>query len=212
MISSPILKKTIFISLLGHITVFSIFSFSFGPKIPRLNFSSVSFWGTIFYAKPDVMKNRVFNGSDIKEKFPRPAAIVALSKANQEYTLVSRDYLKPSVKLTFNKEKISFKPRVEPTYAFFKKKEPVIMLYPALPYHFLLYFKDRQVVHIEFMFNITSLSIKNSIVIKRKISSGNLEVDLLSMRYIESYLFIQQMGFAPDNWQTVKIELSTKEH
>jgi len=49
-------------------------------------------------------------------------------------------------------------------------------------------------------------------VIKRKISSGNLEVDLLTMRYIGHYLFIQQKRFTPNNWQTVKIDLSEKEN
>jgi hypothetical protein len=91
-----------------------------------------------------------------------------------------------------------------------RKKEAVIMFYPQLPYNFLIYFQDRQLVHIELMYNIISRDSANSIIIKRKISSGNLEVDLLSMRYIGHYLFIQQDAFAPNIWQTVKIDLSTK--
>jgi hypothetical protein len=50
---------------------------------------------------------------------------------------------------------------------------------------------------------------RNSILVKRRISSGNLEADLLSMRYISRYLFMQQRGFVPNKWQTVKIDLST---
>jgi hypothetical protein len=83
------------------------------------------------------------------------------------------------------------------------------MFYPRLPYHFALYFKDRQTVHIELMFQVISGAQRNSILVKRRVSSGNLEADLLSMRYISRYLFIQQRGFAPNKWQTVKIDLST---
>ncbi|MGE5197021.1 MAG: hypothetical protein ACM3IL_00745, partial [Deltaproteobacteria bacterium] len=74
----------------------------------------------------------------------------------------------------------------------------------------LLYFKDRQAAHIELMFNVLPDGKSNSMDIKRKISSGNLEVDLLTMRYLSHYLFIQQAGFPANKWQTVKIELSPK--
>jgi hypothetical protein len=85
------------------------------------------------------------------------------------------------------------------------------MLYPKLPHHFLIYFKDRQRVHIELMFNIMTKAMINTILIKRKVSSGNLEADLLSMRYMSHYLFIQQSKFIPDKWQTVKIDLWAKD-
>ena len=73
-----------------------------------------------------------------------------------------------------------------------------------------LYFKDRQLAHIELAFNIISGQKINPVVVKRKISSGNLEADLLSMRYISHYLYIQQAAFPSDVWQEVKIELSPK--
>ncbi len=41
------LKKSILVSLSGHLVIFSIFGFSFGNKIPRANFSCVRFWGQI---------------------------------------------------------------------------------------------------------------------------------------------------------------------
>jgi hypothetical protein len=84
------------------------------------------------------------------------------------------------------------------------------MFYPRLPEHFLLFFKDRQVVHIELMYNVAPRYKTNVITLKRKISSGNLEADLLSMRYIEHYLFIGQTKFVKNKWQTVKIDLSAK--
>ena len=84
------------------------------------------------------------------------------------------------------------------------------MFYPRLPPYFSLYFKDRQVAHMELMFKITSSLKNSSISIKRKISSGNLEADLLCMRYINHYLFVQQGIFTSGDWQAVKIELSAK--
>lgn len=84
------------------------------------------------------------------------------------------------------------------------------MFYPRLPHYFNLYFRHRQAAHIELMFNISASATASSIIIKRKISSGNLEVDLLSIRYIGNYLFIEQSRFPHNTWQTVKIDLSTK--
>jgi hypothetical protein len=92
-----------------------------------------------------------------------------------------------------------------------ERKESSIMLYPALPQHFLLYFKDRQIVHIELLFWIDSIDRTGYVDIKRKISSANPEADLLAMRYISRYLLIQKMQFLPQSWQTVKIELSPKD-
>ena len=40
--------------------------------------------------------------------------------------------------------------------------------------------------------------------------SGNLEADLLSMRYINHYLSVQQQMFPVNKWQVVKIELSAQ--
>ena len=84
-------------------------------------------------------------------------------------------------------------------------------MHPLLPHDFALYFKDRQIAHVELEFNFVSSRQPAVAVIKRKISSGNLEVDLLSMRYIGHYLFIQQTKFAPNSWRTVKIDLSAKD-
>lgn len=205
MIFPETLKKTLLISVLGHITVFSIFSFSFGAKVHQVNFAGVSFWGAILRPH-DLATPHSYAGAGLNRK----SEVLTLSKINKEYSLISRDYLKPTVTLTRIEKKIIFIPPVDSVPFAQERKQPVIMLYPNLPYHFLLYFKDRQVVHIELMFNIIPSSIKNSIVIKRKISSGNLEVDLLSMRYISRYLFIQQRGFTSDSWQTVKIDFSAK--
>lgn len=205
MIFTEYLRKTIFISLLGHLTVFSIFSLSFGPKIPEANFANISFWGTI-------LRNADFKTVDFNKAYRTGAALRAqevliLDKVSRQAQLVSRDYLKPAVGLSFGINKINFV-RKSANPPVLKRKEPAIMFYPRLPYYFTLFFKDRQVAHIELMFSIIPSGKRNFVTVKRKISSGNLEADLLSMRYISRYLFIQQMEFTPNNWQTVKIDLS----
>jgi len=227
--------QAIFISFLGHITLFSMFSLSFGPKIPEVNFSRVYFWGAIFRS-PDLMNNRNFDIGYKTGRLTGKSEITVLNKINRENLLASRDYFpasrhsgippkageagsrpipnnnwreKPPVSLTFNQEKIAFTRETTPISLMSGRKESAIMFYPRLPYHFALYFKDRQTVHIELAFAVVSGAQRNSILVKRRISSGNLEADLLSMRYISRYLFMQQRGFVPNKWQTVKIDLST---
>jgi len=216
--------QTIVISFLGHITLFSMFALSFGPKIPEVNFSRVCFWGAIFRSS-DLMNNRNFDTGYKTGRLVGKSEISVLDKINRENLLASRDYFpaeagsrpipnnnwreKPPVPLTFNQEKIVFTRESMPISLMSGRKESTIMFYPRLPYHFALYFKDRQTVHIELAFAVISGDKRNSILVKRRISSGNLEADLLSMRYISRYLFMQQRGFAPNKWQTVKIDLST---
>jgi len=205
---SDFLEQAIVISLLGHITLFSMFSLSFGPKIPEVNFARVCFWGAIFRS-PDLMNNRNFDIGYKTGRLTGKSEISVLDKINRENLLGSRDYLKPPVSLTFNQEKIVFMRESMPISLMSGRQESAIMFYPRLPYHFALYFKDRQTVHIELAFAVISGDKRNSILVKRRVSSGNLEADLLSMRYISRYLFMQQRGFVPNKWQIVKIDLST---
>jgi hypothetical protein len=188
--------------------VLSIFSFSFGDRIRKADYVRVSFLGQILHSSD--LSNWSSHAQNIEWIFSKKNNISVLDKANKGYTLVSQPYLKPLVSLPFNEEKIIFMPKAKPITFTQKKKEPIIMFHPLLPEHFLFYFQDRQAVHIELMFNIISTGKTNSIAIKRKTASGNLEADLLSMRYISHYLFIQQARFTPNNWQTVKIDLSAK--
>lgn len=221
--TNTILKQTLFLSLLGHLTIFSIFSFSFGNKPSRQEFAQVVFWGAILRSSD--LNQTCAQGTRIARMSNTPL----LDRRNREYPLISNYYLtplrntkairvenkisngvKPVVNLTFNQDKMIPVQKLALVSLFQRRKEPIIMFYPHLPNHFLLYFKDRQVVHIELMFNIVARGSTNSIAIKRKISSGNLEADLLSMRYIGHYLFIQQTALSPNKWQTVKIDLSAK--
>lgn len=213
--TNTIFKKTLFISLVGHLTVFSIFSFSFGSIIPKSNYPRVYFWGQLLRnpqveqpfipSRGGLTENRI---KQIRNFFLKQPDISVLDKAVKEQPLSARYYLKPPLSPALNTEKEIFVPQPKPPTFSFKRKEPTIIFHPLLPYSFALYFKDRQVAHVELMFKIASAGVRDSVVIKRRISSGNLEVDLLTMRYIGHYLFIQKAGFLPNSWQTVKIDLS----
>lgn len=202
--TNSIFNKAVFISFLGHIAVFVIFSFSFGPKIPKANFAEVSFFGAI-------LRNLDFSSPLHARPMLKKADTLALDKANPGSPLLSGGYLKPPVALSLNREKQAFMQKAAmPGWVPPKRSEPAIMFYPKLPYHFALYFKDREAVHLELSFQVISTGRRNSVVVKRKISSGNLEADLLSARYIGRYL-VQQAGEVTDKWQTVKIDLSARE-
>lgn len=207
---NSLLRKTLLISLFGHFTLFSIFSFSFGPIQPKLNYGGVNFLGMIL-PRQDLIKGGgpwIFGRRQMLAR--EDARSLLQSQKVKDYSLREPVYLKPNVALAQQAEKLGFVPSIKQVRPIIEPRKPAVMLYPQLPYNFLLYFKDRQVVHIEVSFNIVSSGGNNSVVVKRKISSGNLEADLLSMRYISHYLFLQQAGFAPNKWQTVKIELSKK--
>jgi hypothetical protein len=206
--TNPLFKQTLFISFIGHIAIFSIFGFTFGPRISETNFMNVSFGGAILRIS-DLVTTSNLNERYKKITLTKKSEALVLDKINRESFLEFGDYLKPMIAPALNKDKIIFAPKLIFRLSMPKREEPTIMFYPKMPYHFALYFKDRQIAHIELMFAIDSIGERNSIVIKRKISSGSLELDLLSMRYIGHYLFIQQAAFIPRHWQTVKIDLST---
>ncbi|MCM8791621.1 MAG: hypothetical protein NC826_00475 [Candidatus Omnitrophica bacterium] len=90
-----------------------------------------------------------------------------------------------------------------------EEKEGSLMFYPYLPYSFIIYFKDRQKISLEFLFYTSKR--EGIAYLKRKISCGNLEVDLLVMRYITRSLCLLKDFFSVNEWQTVKIELSRKD-
>jgi len=201
---NPVLKKTIFISLLGHITVFSIFGLSFGTRIPAVEYASVSFWGQ-FLGSSQV--TQPINTDPGLRKFVSRYYFPAKAGSRP---ILSDWRKKPPFSLVFDREKEAFIEKFKPPLFSSGRKELMIIFHPLLPYGFTLYFKDRQVAHVELMFKMLPAGTRNSILIKRKISSGNLEVDLLTLRYIGHYLFIHKTCLFPNNWQTVKIDLSAK--
>ncbi len=205
-----LLKKTILISFIGHITVFSIFSFSFGNRIPKGDYAAVSFWGQLLsnhqISQPVITKTKLnpalwLDAGWTRHYFP---------PKTQSQPILYGWWQKPPLNFAYTSEKPAFLQEPKAVFSPIKRKESTIIFHPLLPYSFTLYFKDRQVAHVELMYKIEPSGLKNSIEIKRKISSGNLEVDLLVSRYIGHYLFIQQKDIPAYNWQTVKIDLSAK--
>ncbi|MFH1441097.1 MAG: hypothetical protein ABIH18_03520 [Candidatus Omnitrophota bacterium] len=206
-------KKSILISLLGHITVFSMFSFSFGSGILKFNNARVSFLGAVLNQSDLTHPARNFSSS---KNLVNNAELIQLYKEKAEFKITSPEFIKPLSRGIFNNiekdaEKKYLKNNIFPLPITRIKNKPVVMLYPRLPYQFNIYFKDRQAVHIEVIFNSISVGRSIASLVKRKISSGNLEADLLTMRYISHYLFIQKPKIHSDDWQTVKIDLSTKD-
>jgi hypothetical protein len=205
------LSRPVVISLLSHLTVFSIFGFSFGNTLPKPTYSQVCFYGQLLG----------------RAELPQPANLTAsqnknnlvvlgnpplnLTRLTQNSTYLQLELAKPALFLAgAQEEKEIFHRQPYQLAHLVQRKEPVLVFHPSLPYSLSLYFKDRQVAHVELMFKIERSGAKTNILIKRKISSGNLEVDLLVMRYIGHYLFIRQAGIPQGPWQTVKIDLSTK--
>lgn len=198
-------RKTVSISLAGHIAMLVLlpfFGLSLCPGQARGVFKPVTFCGSIpydFFVSPPLTLPRSLMTGNTKPMFvPEPAPQAPLA---YDY------YLKPSAALSLipSRQAVKSLPIAADSL---KRRDPVLLLHPLLPYQFDLYFKDRQEVHIELEFFITQMGDRNFVSLRRKISSGNLEADLLSMRYIGHYLFIQQARFMPNSWQTVKIEFS----
>jgi hypothetical protein len=205
--TNPVLKKTVFLSLLGHLTVFSIFNLSFGKVILKENQAPLCFLGQVFLPTQFNIQPAASGASLISRA---KIDLGVLRKDTGQPVFLGR-YNKPHTDLVFSPLKETFVKKIGSHFLAPARREQAIIFHPPLPYYFNLYFKDRQVAHVELGFNIISSAGRNSIAVKRKISSGNLEVDLLSMRYIGYYLFIQQARFASNHWQVVKIDLSAKD-
>jgi hypothetical protein len=114
---------------------------------------------------------------------------------------------KPRIFLSKGTTKYTFVP--SPKTLLSRHKEISLIFHPRLGNSFLFYFKNRQKAHIELTFYISE---KERITwVKRKITCGSLEADLLSSRYITHCLFLQKNYFAPGRWHSVKIDLSRED-
>ena len=204
-----ILRRALFISLLGHLAAFSIFSISFGNRIPKAEFASVSFWGAFLRNSEVIPPIAAMIKAARNPLMPKKPDLSGLDKKNQD-SLSLPYHIKPALAIPFGTDKGRFIDKPAVLLSTHIKREPTVVLHPLLPYSFTLYFKDRQVAHVELEYNIVSSAERNFVSLKRKISSGNLEVDLLTSRYISHYLFIQRHNLLPNIWQSVKIDLSAK--
>ena len=211
MTTTPVLKKALFFSFIGHLALFSLFNFSFGQRLLKPDFNGVDFLGSLVLNSELTSRATGPVALGVGRLKPATQAVFVPPSPGPGTTVALDDFSKLPVVFSCIPEKPLVLPKSAPLVYVHKRDEPVITFYPRLPYGFLIYFKDRQEVHIELMFNITFVSGARSIAVKRKISSGNLEADLLTMRYISHYLFVEQQRFSPNNWQSVKIDLSPKD-
>ena len=192
----------IFISLICHIFCFNNIELSFHKKFTGgdSESSKIFFLGPILKAgyshpsgKTGYSRNRIYT-----EILPD-----ALKAKSQSIYELDSDFAKPPLG-NLNDTKISY--FVSFTIPKTTKANSGIMFYPPMPYHFLLYFNNRQTAHMEVAFYISP---EGKVVgIKRKISSGNPEVDLLIMRNLSHFLNLCKSNFALDSWQIVNIDLS----
>lgn len=208
---NPALRSSFIISIFSHFAIFSIFSLSFGSKIPELKSHYVSFWGNVLPRSQVAVDSGIIIPAQKKNiTLSRPS----FEKLRKQLHPPANLYLKPHIGLQAAAEMgaVKGKPvfKSASLVSFPKKKEQQILFHPLLPFGFTIYFKDRLIAHVELEFNIITGRKRNSVAVKRRVSSGNLEVDLLSKRYIERYLDIEQAAFTPDIWQAVKIDLSAK--
>ncbi len=206
--TKAVLKNTFIISSLGHLLVFGLFNFSFDQSRFQHQEPPLVFWGQIL---PNAALNLKSIVLPVNRSIVGQRDFTVLPRNTTPDFCLSSDFsLKPQVQLSFSPEKVVYLPKENIAQIQLPKKDSPIKFHPLLPYQLQLYFKDRQAVHIELMFNIGASPDQKAILIKRKISSGNLEADLLSVRYINHYLFNQRSRFPLNTWQTVKIDLSTK--
>lgn len=205
--ASP-LRVTLLLSASIHIACFGIFEPTFGSSLSKPNLTQIAFLGPIlevFDFSPTVNYPQSMD-KNISKYTPVLKSQSLIKKQESEFLSLKVLPLKPLVTTGFKKDKSTFIPKIDLASLKQRKREPTVIFYPPLPYSFLLYFQDRQTAHIEFMFYISKDDKVTSI--KRKISSGNLDADILALRYIAHYLNLYEENFPADSWQTVEIDLS----
>ena len=206
------LQFAVVVSLFCHIFFFRSIEFTFDQKLSKEGSepSKISFLGPIlqgqehevdYYSQSGRVSNSATSRSRLNAMLHTDTFTLGL-ESSPIYEL-SPDFKKPHlVNMIDNKvaySQVSIAPKA-------KKTESSIMFYPTMPYHFLLYFKDRQTAHMEVDFYISS---KGKVIdLKRKISSGNPEVDLLIMRNLAHFLNVCRSNFALSSSRTVKVDLS----
>lgn len=202
------LKSAVFISLLLHIVCFSGVELTFGKRYGlEKNFE----FTRIFFLGP-ILQEAEYYPESIQHADSSAGRLIARNLVNnlkpgspETHGFVSSSifFEKPPVLTLIDNKLVFFKPT--PSMKA-KKEDTSIMFYPPMPYHFLLYFKDRQVVHMEAAFYISP---EGKIAgLKRRVSTGNPEVDLLIMRNLAHFLNLYKSNFTLNSRHTVKIDLS----
>lgn len=215
-----IIKKPLFVSLFVHLFLFSIVSVSLNPPGYSRHGISLSYLGTSVspgsytHAPVHASTNSegalipFFGAEEIKALYQAGKGLLQARRKN----MLADYYLKPNLARGFTMAKSSYSEKIGQPYFLAQQKTPVFIFHPILPEGFNLYFKDWQSAHVELAYQISMADGSRILpVVKRKISSGNLEVDLLCKRYIANYLFAQRLSSGSSGWQVVKIDLSGKD-
>jgi hypothetical protein len=213
-------KKPFYLSSFIHLGVFLFISFSFRPYTTSAPVFTISYLGdsaVLFKPAPDPSKAPGFVHSQLFPFFNQKQSYQFLGAGiedakNKRYRMMLGMHLKPRLAVLAGGDKLNFADKKDLAYFVPQHKPPVFIFHPILPAGFSLYFKDRQLAHVELSYRMSGDSGGRLLPeVKRKISSGNLEVDLLCKRYITNYLFAQRLAFSPSFWQVVKIDLSDKD-
>lgn len=209
------LKITIVISLTWHIFCMIAVQPILGTKFKSLNFVNLSFLGPILSLSDLNSKQTALPGNYQRAQLYftqiRNLDMGNLSRSQGEWDYftflfrVNRPHF--FINTTPKKTILTFPLLIDLGKQY--RRESTLMFYPRLPYSFLIYFNDRQRAHIEFSFYVSD---KGKVAfINRRISSGNLEADLLACRYISRWLSITGTQFPANTWQTAKIDLARKD-
>ncbi|MGD0337067.1 MAG: hypothetical protein ABSB18_08245 [Candidatus Omnitrophota bacterium] len=197
-------RKILLFSFLGHAMLFPAFRLTFSNMFPNAGISRAYFWGQL----PSYPKVSTTIAQDAAIS-PLPNRIEGLIRKQDYQNRPSYSFaLKPAFAACYYPKKEFFTGDYASSFSFERKESPVLF-HPVLPYDFTLYFRDRQIAHVELEYKIPLAKDGRAMMIHRKISSGNLEADLLIQRYIARYLLMQRRNLSAGNWQTVKIDLST---
>lgn len=207
------LRNALILSLSWHILCAGIFSPTFGPGLDRLHFPEILFLGSILdsddlrpYQRQDKSIQPSLNPRI--SQFNLKASVLKDRNGTNLFSLIK--YKRPLFNLNYDKEaKIIALRQSDYDILEGTRRASSLVFYPRLPYSFLIYFKDRQRAHIEFSFYISEKGVVT--FVDRKITSGNLEVDLLASRYISRHLNLIKGQFPLNSWQTVKIDLTRRD-
>jgi len=200
------LKFALIVSLACHVVCFRGVDFTFGKKLDAQSLKAfkIFFLGSILGGE-DSLQSESDSPVGMDKLTQRLFLNMLQVQPLPGYEFTSQKQAPEKLSLMkLTQEKISYYKPCAPAQR--KEIEPSVMFYPSMPYHFLLYFKDRQTAYMEVDYYISAHG--KVMGIKRRVSSGNPEVDLLIMRNLVQFLELYKSNLVLDSWQTVKIDLS----
>jgi hypothetical protein len=195
----------ILVSCAFHGITAALFTFSFGRVLPAPSVTETHFLGQLLNSWDIVPEMAAATGMVRTREGVDALLPAAKSRARAVPEQLPFAALKPGRAVVIVPEKGSAAFHQVP---FPVRVEPVITFYPHLSPNILLYFKDRQNIHMELGYMMELRQGRPKVQVRRRVSSGNLEADLLSMRYIGRSLMLHQVYLEPSHWYRAKIDLA----